>query len=134
MMNGTNQNMRLKFGGSAPPAMMSTEFTLRLSAKSRIKDLFDAKAASIHSQLRRQISKTVPPVARKDRMSATDSRLNGVRTTKSAPTNDFHIDPSRYSPDSSVGNGLEHEDLIVLDQNSYNDLQEDADDNMSVRS
>ncbi|CAF1030136.1 unnamed protein product [Rotaria sp. Silwood1] len=132
--NGTSQNIRLKFGGSAPPAMMSSEFTLRLSAKSRIKDLFDAKTANIKNQLRRQISRTVPVFTRKDNTNRNDSRTSDRRGTKSAPTNDFQIDPSKHSPDSSIGNAPDQDDILLLDQNSYNDLQGDVDDNMSVRS
>ncbi|CAF3210006.1 unnamed protein product [Rotaria socialis] len=128
--NGTSQNIRLKFGGSAPPAMMSNDFTLRLSAKSRIKDLFDAKTANIKNQLRRQISRTVPIATRKDNRNAVDGRSSDNRGTKSAPTND----PTKHSPDSSIDNIPDQDDILLLDQNSYNDLQGDVEDNMSVRS
>jgi hypothetical protein len=133
-IDGNSQNIRLKFGGSAPPAMMSSEFALRSSAKSRIKDLFDAKTANIQNQLRREISKTVPLIANNGNTSATNSRSSDRRGTKSAPTNDAQIDLSKHSPDSSVGNAADQEDLGLLEQNSYNDLQGDADDNISVRS
>ena len=132
--DGAIQNIRLKFGGSAPPAMMSSEFALRLSAKSRIKDLFDAKTANVQNQLRREISKTVPLVIRKDNTNATNSRSSDRRGTKSAPINELEIDPSKHSPDSSIENGADQDDLLLLDQNPYNDLQDDVDDNISVRS
>jgi hypothetical protein len=133
-INGTNQNMRLKFGGSAPPAMMSSEYTLRLSAKSRLKDLFDAKTTNIQNQLRRQISKTVPLTAGKDDTHLSNSRSSERHATKSAPTNDRPINPSKYSPDSSIDNAPDQDDMLLLDQNSYNDLQGDVEDNISVRS
>ncbi|CAF1335608.1 unnamed protein product [Rotaria sordida] len=132
--NGTHQNIRLKFGGSAPPAIMSSEFSLRLSAKSRIQDLFDAKTTNVKNQLRQQISRTVPIVTRKDNTNINHSQTNDHRGAKSAPTNDFQIDPSKHSPDSSIDNTPYQEDILLLDQNSYNDLQGDVDDNMSVRS
>jgi hypothetical protein len=124
----------LKFGGSAPPAMMSSEFALRLSAKSRLKDLFDAKAANIQNQLRRQISKTVPLMGQKENTNIISSQSSERRGAKSAPTNDHQIDPSKESPDSSIDNGAEQDDLLLLDQPSYNDLQGDVEDNISVRS
>ncbi len=132
--NDTNRNIRLKFGGSAPPAMMSSEFALRLSAKSRIKDLFDAKTANVQNQLRRQISKTVPLITHKNNTKILNSRSNAYRGTKSAPINIHQIDPSKHSPDSSIDNAVDQEDVLVLDQRSYNDMQGDVDDNISVRS
>jgi hypothetical protein len=133
-VDGNNQNIRLKFGGSAPPAIMSSEFALRSSAKSRIKDLFDAKAANIQNQLRREISKTIPLDTRKENTNTTNSQSSERRGIKSAPTNDAQADPSKHSPDSSIGNAADQDDLALLEQNSYNDLQGDADDNISVRS
>jgi len=135
--NEINQNIRLKFGGSAPPAMMSSEFSLRLSAKTRLKDLFESKQTSIQNQLRRQISKTVPVTAYQDtdRTSKPNSRSNNnQRSTKSAPINDRFIDALKHSPDSSVDHNDEQEDLLILDQPSYNDLQVEGDDNLSARS
>jgi len=132
--NETNQNIRLKFGGSAPPAIMTSEFALRSSAKSRLKDLFDAKTTNVQSQLRRQLSKTVPVVTPKDKSRASNSRLGDRQGTKSAPTNDHQIDLSRHSPDSSIDNAAEQDDILLIDQSSYNDLQGDIDDNISVRS
>ena len=129
-LNEPNQNIRLKFGGSAPPAIMSTEFSLRLSAKSRLKDLFDAKTANIQNQLRRQISKTVPLPSREKNRDTPNSQSGDRRGAKSAPTND----PTRLSPDSSVENAADRDDLLIIDQPSYNDLQGDMDDNISVRS
>lgn len=134
LVNGTFQNIRLNYGGSAPPAMMSTEFALRQSAKSRIRDLFDAKTANVKNQLRRQISKTVPITSRKEKTNGLDSRLSDRRGTKSAPANDAEIDSSKHSPDSSIGNPGEQEDMILNDHNSYHDMPEDGDDNMSARS
>ncbi len=134
VINETNQNIRLKFGGSAPPAIMSSEFALRSSAKSRLKDLFDAKTTNVQNQLRRQISKTVPVVTPKDKSRVSNSRLSDRQGTKSAPTNNHPIDLSKHSPDSSIDNVAEQDDLLLLDQPSYNDLQGDIDDNISVRS
>ena len=114
--------------------MMSSEFTMRLSAKSRLKDLFDAKTANVQNQLRRQISKTVPLVSRKENTNGRTSQSSDRRGTKSAPTNDHQIDPSKHSPDSGSENGAEQDDLLLLDQPSYNDLQGDGEDNISVRS
>ena len=114
--------------------MMSTDFALRLSAKSRLKDLFDAKTANVQNQLRRNMSKTVPLTLNKDERSAMNSRTSEQRGTKSAPTNDFPLDPMKHSPDSSVDNTADQDDLLQLDQGSYNELQADADDNLSVRS
>lgn len=111
---------------------MSKEFALRLSAKSRLKDLFEAKTANVQSQLRRQISKTVPLI--RDNTNGLHSRSSDRRGTKSAPTNDKQIDPSKHSPDSSIDNAADQDDLLLIDQPSYNDLQEDMDDNISVRS
>lgn len=125
-----NANIRLKFGGSAPPAMMSAEFSLRSSAKSRLKDLFDAKQANVQNQLRREISKTVPTSTYQE--SSTNKPSS--RGAKSAPINDRLIDMSKHSPDSSVDHAAEQEDLLILDQPSYNNLQGDDDDNVSVRS
>lgn len=114
--------------------MMSTEFALRSSAKSRLKDLFDAKTANVQNQLRRQISKTVPLVTSKDNTNISSGRSSARRGTKSAPTNDEQIDPSKHSPNSSIDNAADQDDLLLLDQPSYNDLQADMDDNISVRS
>lgn len=125
-----SHNIRLKFGGSAPPAMMSSDFSLRLSAKSRIKDLFDAKTANVKNQLRRQISRTVPASSSKDTTNTIDGRSTDFRGTKSAPT----TDPLKRSPDSSIDNVQDQEDVLLLDHNSYNDLHGDVEDNMSVRS
>jgi len=113
---------------------MSSEFALRLSAKSRLKDLFDAKTANVQNQLRRQISKTVPLITHKDNTMISDSPSTDLRGIKSAPTNDRKMDLSKHSPDSSIDNGGEQDDLLLLDQPSYNDLQEDIDDNISVAS
>lgn len=114
--------------------MMSTDFALRLSAKSRLKDLFDAKTANVQNQLRRNMSKTVPLTLSKDERSALNSRTSEQRGTESAPTNEFPLDPMKHSPDSSVDNTADQDDLLQLDQGSYNELQADADDNLSVRS
>ena len=114
--------------------MMSSEFALRSSAKSRLKDLFDAKTANVQNQLRRQLSKTVPFTAPlKDKENGSNSRLSDRRGTKSAPSNDRQIDPSIHSPDSSIDNLQEQDDLLLLDRGSYNDGQ-DVEDNISVRS
>ncbi len=113
---------------------MSAEYALRLSAKSRLKDLFDAKTANVQNQLRRELSKTVPLPINGDNTNLSNSRLSDFHGTKSAPTRDQQIDPSKDSPDSSIDNGGEHDDLLLIDQASYNDLQGDADDNTSVRS
>ncbi|CAF3298056.1 unnamed protein product [Rotaria socialis] len=85
---------------------------------------------SIFDSLRRQISRTVPIATRKDNRNAVDGRSSDNRGTKSAPTND----PTKHSPDSSIDNIPDQEDILLLDQNSYNDLQGDVEDNMSVRS
>ncbi|CAF1536159.1 unnamed protein product [Adineta steineri] len=125
---GINPNLRLRYGGSAPPAIMSTEFALRSSAKLRIKELFDAKTSNIQNQLRRQISKTLPTSAHTENTNRTLSRSTTMnRDAKSAPSNDFLNDPISQSPDSSIENGIDQDDLL-------NDLQGDMDDNISVRS
>jgi len=133
-IQGTNQNLRLKFGGSAPPAMMSSEFALRLSAKLRLQELFDVKTTNIQNQLRRKISKTVPTATNTNNTNVSNSRSSDRRDTKSAPINDLQNDPMSHSPDSSIGNGADQDDLLLLDQNLSNDLQGDIDDNISIRS
>lgn len=131
----SNQNIRLKFGGSAPPAMMSSEFSLRQSAKSRLKDLFDAKAANVQNQLRRQMSKTVPLTAPKEPGNGRTSQSSDRRGTKSAPTNDYPMDILKQSPDSSEDNLADQDDLLILEHPANNDeLEDDMDDNLSVRS
>ncbi|CAF0894713.1 unnamed protein product [Adineta ricciae] len=131
---GVNSNLRLRYGGSAPPAMMSSEFALRASAKLRIKELFDAKTANIQNQLRREISKTFPLSLRLDSADAPNSRLSDRRDRKSAPTNDLQIDPISQTPDSSIGNDADQDDVLLIDQNLSHDIHGDIDDNISVRS
>ena len=115
--------------------MMSSEFSLRQSAKSRLKDLFDAKAANIQNQLRRQMSKTVPLTAQKESTNGRSSQSSDHRGIKSAPTNDKAIDMLKQSPDSSEDNLADQDDLLVLEHPANNDdLEDDIDDNLSVRS
>ena len=66
--------------------------------------------------------------------NVSNSRSSDRHGTKSAPTNNHQIDLSKHSPDSSIDNAAEQDDLLLLDQPSYNDLQGDIDDNISVRS
>ena len=113
MNTGINQNIRFKFGGSAPPTMMSSEYAVRQSAKARMRDLFELKTANIESQLRRHMSKTVPPLASKI------DRASGRCGTRSAPIRDPSSDLLNYTPDSSM---------------DPHDLQGDMDDNVSIRS
>ena len=131
---GANSNLRLRYGGSAPPAMMSSEFALRASAKLRIKELFDAKTSNIQNQLRREISKTLPLSLRLDSADAPNSRSSNRRDQKSAPSNDLQIDPMRQTPDSSIGNDADQDDVLLIDQNLSHDIHGDIDDNISVRS
>lgn len=132
--SATNQGFRLKYGGSAPAAIMSHDYSLRLSAKNRLKDLFESKKTNVQSQLRRYMSKTVPPMTNKADRSLLNSRIVDSRGTKSAPNNGNPIDFLKHSPDSSTGNPGDPDDFMLGEQNSYHDLNGDADDNLSVRS
>lgn len=126
--------MRMRYGGSAPPAMMSSEFALRESAKMRLKELFDAKAANVQSQLRREISKTKPMSRQAESANAPYSRSSGRHDLKFAPSNELRIDPNSQTPDSSIGNDIDQDDLLLLDQNLSQEFPGDMDDNISVRS
>ena len=131
---GTNPSIRLKFGGSAPPAIMSTDFSLRLSAKTRIKDLFDAKQTNVQNQLRRHMAKTVPVPTNRGEKNGNKNRTNEQRGARSAPTQDAPLDPLKHSPDSSIDNPADRDEILMMEQHSYNDLAADQDDNLSVRS
>ena len=113
MNQGINQNIRFKFGGSAPPTMMSSEYAVRQSAKARMRDLFELKTANVESQLRRHMSKTVPPFTNKI------DRASGRCGTRSAPIRDPSSDLSKYTPDFAM---------------DPHDLPGDIDDNISIRS
>ncbi|CAF0904939.1 unnamed protein product, partial [Didymodactylos carnosus] len=128
------QNIRVKFG-SAPAQIQTSEFKLRLSAKSRLKDLFQANNTSTKDQLRRQLSRTVPLIERKSVRSSngknpeTNDSRNHNRSSKSAPTHDIY-QLSLQSPDSSIAN--EPDDLL-LDRAS-SELRGELDDAISIRS
>jgi hypothetical protein len=125
--------MRFKFGGSAPPAMMSSNFSIRQSAQNRIKDLLDSKAANIQNQLRRQISKTIPVSIVQDDRTSLNSQSSNQHGSKPAPINDLLVNPLKYSSAASI---VDHDDLLLINQSSYNELpmDDDDDDNISVQS
>lgn len=80
------------------------------------------------------MAKTVPLPASQASKDGTNSRLNDQRGIKSAPIADGTLNHLKHSPDSSVDNAAERDELLMMEQNSYNDLGADQDDNLSVRS